>query len=305
MSALLTLVFIAILIAGFYRSIVFASGTGGIRLPSFHPERGTLYFVVALGVVSILVSYTTVNTGYVGVVTRFGNVTRSLDPGLHFIIPFVEAVHPVNTQTQTAKPDELAASHDLQVVHTQVTLAFHIDPQYAGYVYTQLNDEATQKVVVPAILEAIKARTAQYDAQQLISERAAVRDGIEDFVRQRLQPYHIIAENVSITDFNFSEEYNKSIEAKVTAAQLAEKAQNDLTRIRIEAEQKVTQAKAEAEALEIQKAAVTPELIQLRTIEMMDKHWNGQLPSVVVGQSGGALSTIDVLSAAHLKGGRD
>jgi prohibitin 2 len=80
---------------------------------------------------------------------------------------------------------------------------------------------------------------------------------------------------VSITDFNFSKEYNHAIEAKVTAQQNALKAENDLTRIKIEAEQKVAQAQAEAKALEVHKQQITPELLQLRTIEMMQQHWDG------------------------------
>jgi regulator of protease activity HflC (stomatin/prohibitin superfamily) len=106
---------------------------------------------------------------------------------------------------------------------------------------------------------------------------------------------------VSITDFNFSEEYNRAIEAKVTAQQNALKAENGLTRIKIEAEQKVAQAQAEAKAkaLEVQKQQITPELLQLRTIEMMQQHWDGHLPEVYMGSGqGGALPMIDVLKAA-------
>lgn len=86
----------------------------------------------------------------------------------------------------------------------------------------------------------------------------------------------------------------------MTAQQNALKAENDLTRIKIEAEQKVAQAQAEAKALEVQKQQITPELLQLRTIEMMQQHWDGHLPEVYMGggQGGGALPMIDVLKAA-------
>ncbi len=68
---------------------------------------------------------------------------------------------------------------------------------------------------------------------------------------------------------------------------------------KIEAEQKVAQTQAEAKALEVQKQQITPELLQLRTIEMMQQHWDGHLPEVYMGgQGGGALPMIDVLKAA-------
>jgi hypothetical protein len=61
----------------------------------------------------------------------------------------------------------------------------------------------------------------------------------------------------------------------------------------------VAQAQAEAKALEVQKQQITPELMQLRTIEMMQQHWDGHLPEVYMGgQGGGALPMIDVLKAA-------
>jgi prohibitin 2 len=187
----------------------------------------------------------------------------------------------------------------LQVVHTEVTLAYHIDPNYATYVLVSLNEDAENRVIIPAILEAIKATTAQYDAQDLISRRPVVRDAIEAFVKARLEPYHVIAETTSITDFHFSNDYENAIEAKVTASQLAEKAQNDLARIKIEADQKVAAAEGEAKALEAQKSQITPELIQLRTIEMLRDKWDGRMPTVVSGNGG--VPMLDLLRAAGQK----
>ena len=79
------------------------------------------------------------------------------------------------------------------------------------------------------------------------------------------------------------------------AEQYALKAQRDLERIKIEAEQKIAQATAEAEALRLQKANVTPELIRLRQIEASMKaieKWDGHMPKV----TGGALPFIDMKS---------
>jgi regulator of protease activity HflC (stomatin/prohibitin superfamily) len=179
-----------------------------------------------------------------------------------------------------------------------VTHAYYQDPCCVTDIWAKLNDDALNRVVVPAMQEAIKAQTAQYDAEQLVAQRPAVRNGIEQYVHDRLVAHHIDVDSVSITDFNFSEEYNKAIEAKVTAQQNALKAENDLNRIKIEAEQKVTQAQAEAKALEVQKQQISPELLQLRTIEMMQSRWDGRLPDVYMAGQGGALPMIDVLKAA-------
>jgi regulator of protease activity HflC (stomatin/prohibitin superfamily) len=256
--------------------------------------------LIAAAFLSLSLSFTEIDAGSVGVVKKFGEPVRQLTAGAHFVIPYAETVTNVAVQTRTIIPEEVASSADLQVVKTKVTLAYHIDPAYATDILVRLNDDAEDRVIKPSIIEAVKATTAKYNASELITQRPVVRDGIELMISQRLAAYHLIADQVSITDFNFSDEYNKAIEAKVTAQQNAEKALNDLQRIKTEAQQQIEQAKGEAEALKSQKEQITPELLQLRTIEMMSKNWNGQLPTTIVGGSG-ALPMLDVLESARKK----
>ena len=299
MGYLLFIVFLAFLLFALWRSFSISLSVHDGRKVDFSIARGLPYLLAAALIFVFWLSFTTVDAGYRGVVLRFGALTgRILDPGPHLIIPVFETVKPISVQVQVEKLDSQAASHDLQVVHTQVTLAYYQDPCCVTDIWAKLNDDALDRVVIPAIQEAIKAQTAQFDAEQLVAQRAVVRNGIENYVRDRLTAHHIDVDAVSITDFNFSEDYNRAIEAKVTAQQNALKAENDLNRIKIEAEQKVTQAQAEAKALEVQKQQITPELIELRTIEMMNTRWDGHLPDVyMAGSSGGALPMIDVLKA--------
>jgi prohibitin 2 len=300
MGYLLFILFVAFFLFAVWRSFAISLSVHDGRKVDFSISRGLPFLLVAALIFIFWLSFTTVDAGYRGVVLRFGALTgRTLEPGPHLIIPVFETVKPISVQVQVEKLDSQAASHDLQVVHTQVTLAYYQDPCCVTDIWAKLNDDALDRVVIPAIQEAIKAQTAQFDAEQLVAQRAVVRNGIEQYVRDRLTTHHIDVDAVSITDFNFSDEYNRAIEAKVTAQQNALKAENDLTRIKIEAEQKVTQAQAEAKALEVQKQQITPELIELRTIEMMTNRWDGHLPDVyMAGNSGGALPMIDVLKAA-------
>lgn len=250
--------------------------------------------VLALFLLMLWMGIRTIDAGNVGVVKRNGAPISELPPGLHFVNPFFDSVTDITTQTRIVKPSEDAASHDLQVVHVEVTVAYHVDPKHATDILVQLNDDAENRVINPAVLEAIKATAAQYDVKELVGNRAKVRDGIETMVQGRLQINHIIVDSVSITDFRFSKEFEDSIEAKVTAEQNAEKAKNDLVRIQTEAEQKIAQAKGEAEALRSQKEQITPELLQLRTIEMMKEKWDGKLPENYYGGTA-PLPMMDVL----------
>lgn len=299
MEYLLFFVFCAPVLVAIVRVIL-----ASVKKDEFTFRPAVPWLVLAIPLFFVWLSVVTIDAGTIGVVTRNGDAVRTVDPGAHFLVPFIESNHPITTQTLIVKPDEDAASHDLQMVHTQVTLAYHFDPPFISYIYSHLADSSDnsveRKVVIPAILEAIKASTAQYDAQQLIAERPAVRDRIETFVAARLAPYHIIPETVSITDFHFSKDYEDAIEAKVTAQQSAEKAQNDLTRIKVEAQQKVAAAQGEADALRAQKEQITPELLELRTIEMLSQKWDGHLPESYYGGNA-PLPIVDVLKNAGKK----
>jgi len=106
-----------------------------------------------------------------------------------------------------------------------------------------------------------------------------------DILAERLQDYHIDILSVSIVDFQFSEDFAKAIEAKVTAQQKALEAKNKLEQIRYEAQQQVIQAEAEAnatilraqanaQAIQLVRAALTDEYLTYIAIEK----WDGKMP---------------------------
>ena len=60
-----------------------------------------LGIILLVAVIAILSSIKIVNTGYLYVVERFGQFDRVLEPGWHFIIPFVDFVRKkVSTKQQ-------------------------------------------------------------------------------------------------------------------------------------------------------------------------------------------------------------
>lgn len=287
MGTILFLLFVGLLVAGITVPVVqFIREEDNKRLP-----LGIGLVLLSFLTLGLFSAYQPVEQGTVGVIKRMGAVTGTLQPGPHFVTPFVTSVDEVSTKTLTVNPNEDASSLDLQQVHVQVTLAYHFEPTTEGitFIYSKLIDNSANavenKVVNPAIFEAIKATTAKYNVQELVEKRAQVRDDIEAMVKARIAPYHIIAENVSITDFRFSKEYEDSIEQKQVAQQNAEKSENVLKQVKIEAAQKIAAAEGEAAALKAQKEQITPELLQLRTIEMLREKWDGKLPESYYGGS--------------------
>lgn len=248
--------------------------------------------VLILGLLSQ--AFTVVQPGTRGIIVQLGAVQdRLFEEGLHFKIPFIQTVVPMEVRVQKAESQASAASKDLQVVTTTMAVNFHIDPSHANKLYQNVGLDFKSRIVDPAIGEALKAVTARYTAEQLISKRSEVSQQVKELLAKKLATYHMVLDEINITEFKFSEEFNKAIEQKQIAEQQALKSNLDLNRIKIEKEQTITQAEAAAAALRLQKQEVTPELVKLREIEAQLKaieKWDGKLPST----TGGAVPFVNV-----------
>ncbi len=254
----------------------------------------TAFFILA--VLWIINPFVVIGPGERGVVTNFGAVQKDImGEGLHLRVPIMQKVVIMDVRVQKGEGQGDAASKDLQQVTTNVALNYHLDPGRVAETYQTVGNlnAVGDRIILPAVQESVKAATALYTAEELVSRRQEVRDKIRSHLRERLTKNGVIVDEFSIVNFSFSREFNAAIESKTTAEQLKLKAERDLERIRIEAEQKVAAAKAEAESLRLQKEIVTENLIKLRQIEMQQKaidKWDGRLPQV----TGGATPFIDV-----------
>ena len=200
----------------------------------------------------------------------------------------------MDVKVQKVQTDASSASSDLQDVTLSVALNYHIIPDKANIVYQKIGVEFKERIIDPAIQEVTKAVSAKYSAEELITKRPAVSTAMKEALTEKLMASNIAVDAVSIVTFSFSKVFMDAIEAKQTAEQHALKAKRDLDRIKIEAEQTVAAATAEAEALRLQKMNISPDLIELRKIEANLKaieKWNGILPQVT---GGGAVPFIGV-----------
>jgi regulator of protease activity HflC (stomatin/prohibitin superfamily) len=265
--------------------------------------------IIAVIVLSVVLasSIKIVEAGHRGVLTNFGAVDTSvsLNEGIHFVTPFRDNVIPIEVRTQKTVESAASASKDLQDVRTEVALNYHISPDNAPILYQQLGFEYSARVISPAIQESVKQVTARFNAEELITKRETVKTEIEQQIKQRLATYNVLVETISITEFKFSDQFTRAVEAKVEAEQRALQAQNELRRIEIEAqqaeataigEQKANIARAEglrqANILEAEGEAEAIRIIdeQLRNnpnyLEWLKtQRWDGRLP-LVIGEGG-------------------
>ena len=243
---------------------------------------------VIIGIILVILlffrPFVQIGAGERGVVMNFGAVQDMvLDEGLHFRVPIMQSIIAVDVKVQKSESEAAAASSDLQDVSSKVALNYHIIPDKANVVYQTIGIAFKERIIDPAVHEVVKAVTAKYTAEELITKRPAVSDAMKTALTERLLMHNIAVDAFSIVGFSFSKIFMEAIESKQTAEQLALKARRDLDRIKIEAEQKITAARAEAESLRLQRANISTDLIELRKIEANLKaieKWNGILPQV-------------------------
>lgn len=278
--------------------------------------------IVIFSAVFIMASIKIVDAGHRGVLTHWNAVDFSRPPlssGLHFVIPFQDNIIPANIQVQAQIEKASSASKDLQIVTTQVTVNYHPDPNAVHTLYQEVGFNFGTKIINPIVQEVVKAVTANYNAEELITERPNVKLEIEEAIKSRMAQFDLLTDQVSITDFDFSPEFNVAIEAKVTAQQnaLAEEkkikikeaqaqqaiaeaygvAQSMIARAEGEKQAKILQAEGEGKAIEIinEFLAKNPQYLEwLKT-----NRWDGKLPGTLVTGEGNAIPFINIPAGEH------
>lgn len=244
----------------------------------FNYKLWILYPIV--GILSIILffgTFFTIQPWQRWIVLTFWTVSNKIySEWLHLKVPVIQKIKKINIKTQKEEVDALSASKDLQNVTTRLAINYSIDNSWVKKLFMTVWDNSIIKAVLidPAIQESIKAITAKYTAEELITKRAEVRVWIMDLLTQKLKVDGIDIIALNITNFKFSEEFDKSIEQKVKAEQDALTQKNKLEQVKYEAQQKIETAKADAESIRIQAQAVTSQwgedYVRLQRIKKRD-----------------------------------
>lgn len=261
-----------------------------------------------IGIVVLIIagsSLTIVPAGNTGVVLTLGKVSEtSFQEGAHFKIPFVQAVENMSNKIQVYETPASAVSKDLQTVSSTLAVNYRLVSDKSDDMYKNVGLEYQTILITPVVQECFKSATANYTAEQLITERQTVADDVKEALEAKLNDYGIYIEKFNIVNFDFSEEFNNAIEAKQVAEQNLLKTKTEQEQAIVvanaEAEKKVISAKADAEAImaqaqaqadanELLEKSLTPKVIAYEQIQK----WNGVMPKVT-GSDKGMLVNIDL-----------
>jgi regulator of protease activity HflC (stomatin/prohibitin superfamily) len=224
--------------------------------------------------------FVVIPAGKRGVLMEFGQVKEVvLAEGLHPLIPVVNTVEKLSVRVQKQEIIVQAACQDLQNISLEVALNWHLDANKIYLVFQQIGDQnqIIDRIINPSLSEVIKSVTAQYTAEEMITQRSQVKTEVDTKLCDRLKIYYILMDDLSFLNIHFSDRFQEAVEAKQIAEQEARRAGFIAKKALKKAEAKVNLAKGEAEANRLIQASLTPEILQRQTL----KKWNGHLPLIV------------------------
>jgi regulator of protease activity HflC (stomatin/prohibitin superfamily) len=229
-----------------------------------------------------------------------GYRSEPLDPGLHWIVPFLENAkrYPISRQTYTMSGVETegtvqgddairARTSDGQEVLIDASVIFGIDPAEVVKINIEWQDRYINDVVRPLARGAIRDSVSQYGVQEVYSsKRSDMTQMITEQLSQKLADNGLTLIDFVLRNISFSPEYAASVEQKQIAEQQAQQAKFTVEQRKQEAEQarqvaegqadavvinaqgqadaRIIQSEAEAKALEMIAAALAtnPDLLQ-------------------------------------------
>lgn len=247
--------------------------------------------IVIAAVIVVLVafigfnSFTIVNAGHTGVVVTMGKVNEGvLQEGIHAKIPFIQNVVMIDNRIQKLEVQTEAFSKDLQSVDTTLAINYRVDTSKSYSIYKNIGANYEDVLVTPAVNEVLKAITATYTAEETVTNRALISDGLVTGLNEKLNSIGLYVTDVNIIDFDFSDAFITAIEEKQVAQQQLLKAETEkktaITNAEADAEAAKIRAQGEAEANETLSKSLTQAVIENKKIEK----WNGELPKVTSGE---------------------
>lgn len=266
----------------------------------YNKKLSIILSIIMLIIMILFSSFSIVGVGEVGIKTRFGEVIgKPLNPGLQMKLPYIEKVNIMDTKIKKIEVDAASASKDLQTVSSKIAINYSVVLEDANNLFQKVGLRYEDIIISPAIQESVKAATALYTAEELITKRQEVSQKMLENINNKIKSRGLSVANFNIINFDFSAGFNAAIEAKQVAQQNVLKAQQELEQTKIEAEKKVAQAEAdakakianaeaEAQSLRLQKQEITEDMLRLREIEVQAefaKKWDGKLPVTMFGDS--------------------
>lgn len=244
-----------------------------------------LFVMAAAAAAMMTTGCAKVDTGERGFKVAFGEVisVKPLTEGLYFYNVFTTDLITYDCRNQRAVVKQECFTKDVQYVKIDLSVTYTLNPDKVIELHKETGPNFASIIIEPAVLGALKDVSGNWEAGEIPANRAKMTDAIQRELTQKLVRYGINVTFVEMLNIDFSDEFEKAVEAKQIAMQNAIKAKNETARIKEEANQKLVSAEAEAKSMAIRAEALAKNksLVEFEAVQK----WDGKLPHYLMGNT--------------------
>ncbi|MDR2127388.1 MAG: hypothetical protein LBP63_11255 [Prevotellaceae bacterium] len=186
-----------------------------------------------------------------------------------------------------------------------ISASWRIDEEFAWWIYDNVSEQdgsnsgrffwLEENVIKPKLKSSLALTASKYNPIEVYSnKRQDIQDEVFEKMKQDVQSYHLILEQIDIREVYYNEEYEKAINAKkleeqrvLTLIEITKQKREQEIQAAIDKNIAIQKAEGEAKALQIKGQSVVnnPKIVELEWINK----WNGILPTYMLGNSNGIM----------------
>lgn len=248
--------------------------------------------IAALVLLYIIVSsmIVTIEPGHKGVLFRplsTGIVKDKVyDQGFHLIMPWnTMYVYDVRIQEGFERMHVLSKNG----LNISIDLSYRYQPitDKLGYLHDEIGMNYLEKIIIPEVRSATREVIGKYLPEELYStKREVIQDEIFEQTRDAIRDKYLHLDAILIRNVVLPESLQEAIQRKLKEEQAALEYDYRLERERKEAQRRIIEAKAKAEANRILNASLTDKILRDKGIEATLKLASSRNAKVVIIGSG-------------------
>ena len=219
--------------------------------------------LIATGVVLVAIVVVCVNSCTVvspnerGVKVTLGQVEGDvIQPGMKFHAPFITRIRKFRLEPKTYEVSfscgsDGAITKDMQTVGSTVAVRYIYDEKRIMDIVTRYqNDQVIQGAMRNNVKASLKETVGQYSIYDLVEKQNEVTSKVAQAMLSRMADYPIDISQTTITNWDWSDDFDKQIKETANRAQEVKKAEQDLKLAEQNAQKQVKEAEAKKAAIE-------------------------------------------------------
>ena len=222
-----------------------------------------------------------IDTGHRGIEIRFGEVVgEALPEGFYWYNPVTSSIIEMDVRTQKFSGKTQTFTKDVQQADISFAINYNLQPDTAHHIFKSVGQDWASKLIPQVIEGTLKAVVGQWDAEKLVSARAQAQVDAFNGIRAKLESMNVVVTNFEMTNIDYSDKFELSVESKVVAIQKAIEEQNRTAQINEQAKQRLISAQAEAKSMTIRAQALSRNrsLVEYEAVQK----WDGKMPQYML-----------------------